>query len=363
MKTEEESFLERLVIRADASPEIGTGHVMRCLALAQQWRDRGGQVVFAMAESTQAIRARVAAEGCEFVDVPAPVGSMEDCQWLVEYARSRHAAWVVLDGYRFGAEFHRIVRDAGCRLMCIDDEGRCSEHGAEVILNQNVSATPEMYARSTRSRCLLGPRYALLRREFFPWRDGKRTIAATARSVLVTLGGSTPREAAKTVLAALARIQTREVVVNFVIGGSTASPETIEQTAGSPAVSFLRNPPNMPELMATADVAISASGATCWELCFLGVPSLLIDIAPNQTPIAECLHRGGYAIHAGAADSLSVNGLATGLQDLMGSQPRRQGLSDRCMSLVDGGGAARVVAATRPTLTEWAEDTDVAVRA
>ena len=119
----------------------------------------------------------------------------------------------------------------------------------------------------------------------------------------------------------------------------------------------------MPELMATADLAISASGATCWELCFLGVPSLLIDIAPNQTPIAECLHRDGYAIHAGAADSLSVNGLATGLQDLMGSQPRRQGLSDRCMSLVDGGGAARVVAATRPTLTEWAEDTDVAVRA
>ncbi len=246
--------------------------------------------------------------------------------------------------------------------MCIDDDGKCGQHGAQLILNQNVSATPEMYAKSTRSRCLLGPRYALLRKEFFPWRGGKRTIAARARFVLVTLGGSTPRDVAKTVLASLAQVPMQDVVVNFVIGGSTASPESIEQTAGSPAVSFLRNPPNMPELMATADVAISASGATCWELCFLGVPSLLIDIAPNQTPIAECLHRDGYAIHAGAANSLSVERLANQLQDLMGSQPLRRGLSDRCMSLVDGGGAVRVIAAMRLSQTESTEHADLVVR-
>ena len=81
--------MKALVIRADASADMGTGHVMRCLALAQRWRDEGGQVGFAMAESTPAIRARVAEEGFEIWNVSATVGSMEDCEWLVEYARTQ----------------------------------------------------------------------------------------------------------------------------------------------------------------------------------------------------------------------------------------------------------------------------------
>ncbi len=344
---ETEMSLETLLVRADASPEIGAGHVMRCLALAQEWRDQGGQVVFATAESTASVRARLVAENCEVVGVPAPAASGEDCERLMQYANEIRPTWIVLDGYRFGTEYHQAVRKGPWWLLCIDDDGSCGEHGADLILNQNVTASPETYGKGTRSRHLLGLRYVLLRKEFSYWRDWKRTVPVTATSVLVTLGGSTHLAVARTVLAACARIQMNDLAVNFVIGGSTSHPELIEQATVSPVVTFVTNPANLPELMAAADVVVSAAGATCWELCLLGAPSLLIDLAPNQTPIAESLHRGGYAIHAGPGQALSVERLATQLQELLNSQALRQRLSDRCRTLVDGSGAARVVAAMR----------------
>ena len=344
---ERETSLETLLVRADASPEIGVGHVMRCLALAQEWRQQGGRVVFAMAESTASVRARLVAENCEVLDIPAPAASGEDCGWLVQYANENRPTWIVLDGYRFDAEYHQGARKGPGRLLCIDDDGSCGVHGADLILNQNATATGEIYREATRSRHLLGLRYVLLRKEFSRWRDWRRAVPQTAKSVLVTLGGSTQLAVAQTVLAALARIHLSDVAVNFVIGGSTSRPELIEQATTSPVVTFVRNPENLPELMAAADVVVSAAGATCWELCLLGAPSLLIDLAPNQTPIAEFLHRDGYAIHAGAAHSLSAERLAPQVQELLNSQALRQRLSDRCRSLVDASGAARVVEAMR----------------
>src|SRR5260221_10919137 len=320
---------------------------MRCLALAQEWRDQRGRVVFAMAESTLAVRARITAENCEIVDIPEPAASCEDCAWLVGYAREKKPTWIVLDGYRFGAQYHHGVRDVGCGFLGVDDYGRCGELGADLILNQNVTATPAMCGKCTRSRPLLGPQYILLRKEFSLWRDWKRAIPADAKTILVTLGGSTQMDVARTVLGALAQVRMEGVVGKFVIGGSTPSSCSIERAALSPAFTFFRNPANMPELMAVADIAISAAGTTCWELCFLGVPSLLIDLAPDQIPTAHALDRDGYAIHAGAADGLSADKLAAQVQQLLNSQPLRRRLSDRCRSLVDGNGAARVVAAMR----------------
>jgi UDP-2,4-diacetamido-2,4,6-trideoxy-beta-L-altropyranose hydrolase len=90
--------LGTISIRADASPEIGTGHVMRCLALAQEWHDQGGRAIFAMAKSTAAVRARVASEGFEIVDVPGLAGSREDCEGSRRVAEENHVSWIVLDG-------------------------------------------------------------------------------------------------------------------------------------------------------------------------------------------------------------------------------------------------------------------------
>jgi UDP-2,4-diacetamido-2,4,6-trideoxy-beta-L-altropyranose hydrolase len=264
-----------------------------------------------------------------------------------------------------------VLRQGSLKILCVDDVGSCDGHSADIILNQNVTACPTMYGNAAR-RLLLGPRFALLRKEFSRWQDWQRSIPPVAERLLIILGGSTPLDLARTVLAALEDISPK-ILVNFVIGGSSSWGDAIEQTVTSTDATFIRNPPNMAELMTRADLAISAAGSTCWELCFLGVPSLLIDLASNQSAIAERLHRDGCAIHLGAPRQFSATDLAGKLRETMMSQEKRRSLSEHCRSLVDGRGAIRVVAAMRSErltfrritagdselLWRWANDAEV----
>ncbi len=166
--------MAQLLIRADASPEIGTGHVMRCLALAQAWQDKGGQATVAMALAAPSIQARLEAEGLGIKRITAQVGSAEDAAQVIQIARQLQAAWVVIDGYRFTGSYQQALKDAGLGLVCIDDEATAEHYYADVILNQNLHADAGLYAkREGYTRLLLGTRYALLRREFRRWQGNR----------------------------------------------------------------------------------------------------------------------------------------------------------------------------------------------
>jgi UDP-2,4-diacetamido-2,4,6-trideoxy-beta-L-altropyranose hydrolase len=366
----------RLVVRTDANVAMGTGHVMRCLALAQAWQDAGGDVVFAMAQSTPAVDERLHSEHVEIVQVNSLAGSAKDAKELAELARSQHADWVVLDGYQFDSAYQQRLKDEGLKLLLVDDNGGAPHYFADLVLNQNAHATEDLYrALQSRTRLLLGPRHALLRREFSLWRGWRREIAPTARRVLVTLGGSDPDNITLLVIHALRLVDIEGLEATVVVGGSNPHIESLEQAAASSAatISLLRNARNMPELMAWADLAVSGAGSTCWEMCFLGLPAILIDLAPNQRPVAQELDRRGAAIHLGSADEVFPEEIAGKLQWLLASEETRAALSKRACDLVDGRGAERVVWTMRSgslrlrrvaeqdcrLLWEWANDPEV----
>ena len=335
-----------ILIRADAGVEIGTGHVMRCLALAQAWQDAGGKAVFAMAESTVAIRERLMAERIEVRGIGGAVGSLADAGGTAEFGRASGADWVVLDGYRFSADYQRRIRESGAKVLWIDDNGHAEHYFADVVVNQNVHARESLYRnREAGCRLLLGPRYAMLRREFFEWREWKREIRARGARVLVTLGGSDPGNATLAVVEALRLAGIEDLEGVIVIGGSNPHAESIARAAEGLAgsIRLLRNATNMPELMAWADVAISAAGATCWEMCLMGLPAVVIEVAENQRNIAEQLGRLGIAIHAGGAHRVSTVGLSEETTKLLLSAERREEMSRKGRELVDGLGAVRVV--------------------
>jgi UDP-2,4-diacetamido-2,4,6-trideoxy-beta-L-altropyranose hydrolase len=345
-----------LLIRADATASIGTGHAMRCLALAQAWQDAGGHCVFAIADVTPAVRRKIEEEGCEVVPVKVEAGSEDDAKQFVRLAQERNANSVVVDGYQFGGDYQRALKSAGLRVLFVDDYGHASHYSADLVLNQNVSADARLYAnRERRTRLLLGPRYALLRREFNSWRDYEREPPSTGRKVLITLGGSDPEGLTTRAMEAVAAVKVDGLEAMVVVGGSNPRFEQLRSTAidltkdRDIKIAVQRDVSNIAELMAWADIAISAAGSTCWELCLLALPSLLIDVAENQSEVARELHRLQCAIHVGSAHEISEERLTRESEKLLRTRELREILSTRAKEVVDGDGAARIVAEIRCT--------------
>ena len=342
-----------VIFRVDASVAIGTGHVMRCLALAQALQDmadgdRSGSCVFAVAESTAASEARIREEKFEFVAIAASPGSQHDAAELVQIALARGASWIVVDGYHFDVEYQRTLKAAGLNLLVVDDAGNAGTYVADLVLDQNAHAIEDFYQRKQpQTRLLLGSRYALLRREFKPWRAWNRKIAPDGRKVLVTIGGSDPENLTLRVIHALQLLARDKLEATVVVGGSNPYADAIEaeiHSSGS-SIRLLKNVCNMPDLMAEADVAVSGAGSTCWEMCFLGLPAIVIDVAENQRPIARELDRRGIAIHLGNSRDATAEKIAVQLKMLLASRGQRSAMSEAGRNLVDGCGADRVASA------------------
>ena len=365
-----------LLIRADANLEMGTGHVMRCLALAQSWQDAGGSAVFAMVDPCTWARERLLKELVETLRISAAPGTEEDARQTAVLAREHAAAWIVVDGYQFGVDYQRTLKLGGFKILFLDDYGHAGRYCADLVLNQNVSADESAYEhREPYTRLLLGPRYCLLRREFNAWRRWRREIAPSGHRVLVTMGGSDPENVTEPVMAALNLMGDDKLEAAVVVGGGNARSELLGRAATGVGkkMALRRDVSNMAELMVWADVAVSGAGTTCWEICRLGLPALLIDLAENQTPLARELDRRGCAIHLGGPHDISSGKLGEQVERLLRSRDDRQAMSLRCQELVDGDGARRVVSALHSgglrirraqesdgrLLWEWANESEV----
>jgi len=339
-----------LLIRADANAVIGTGHVMRCLALAQSWRDDGGHAVFATVAPDASVRERLLKEAVEIIEIGEPAGTEADVARTSSIAREHDAAWVVVDGYQFGADYQRALKSAGLKVLFLDDYGHAAHYCADAVLNQNISSDESVYhSREPYTRLLLGTKYCLLRREFNEWRKWKRQIPSSGHRVLVTMGGSDPENFTPRAIEALNLIDDDKLEASVLVGGSNVRFESLERVAAQAGrnISLHRDVSNMADQMAWADVAISAAGTTCWELCLLGLPAIVVDLAENQKPVAQELNRRGCAIHMGGATDVSAEKLATEVKRLLRSRKDREAMSSRCRQMVDGRGANRVVAALR----------------
>src|SRR5271163_4979085 len=139
-----------LLIRCDASVAIGTGHVMRCLALAQAWQDAGGRAAFACADLPDSLVQRLSTERCDlyrFESAPASSREANDAQETLRIANVARPQWLVLDGYDFGPNYQMALRDARWRLLFIDDDWRHERYHVDMLLNQNAGVSAAVYAR------------------------------------------------------------------------------------------------------------------------------------------------------------------------------------------------------------------------
>lgn len=352
-----------ILIRADAGTRIGTGHIMRCLALAQAWRRSGGEATFVMATESPVLERRLRDSGMDIRHINVALGSQEDVQQTLSLAKKIGVYWLVVDGYHFDATYQQAIKGAGYRLLFIDDYGHADHYYADIVLNQNISADDSLYTnREPYTRLLLGTKYILLREEFLAWKDWQREVPEVARKILVTLGGGDPDNVTLKVINAINKLEMEGLEIKVVIGPANPHIASLKEVIDLSPFTFhlLSSIKNMPELMAWADMAVSAGGSTCWELAFIGVPAIIVVLAENQRRIAEELDQAGAAVNTGFYDAVEPAKIAEALKRLLFKGDKRAAMSNRARKLVDGKGKERIVEILSSTviLLRKARDTD-----
>ncbi len=358
-----------LVFRADASLEIGTGHVMRCVTLAQAFRQQGAHSRFICRMLPGNLIDFIRGRGFEVQNLPVEHQAHEDSEpplighaaWLGTDWKSdadvtqdalgaRVVDWLIVDHYALDARWERQLRPACHRLMVIDDLADRS-HDCDMLLDQNLGRDAKDYAARVPQHCtcLVGPHYALLRPEFSELREYslRRREAPVLKQILISMGGVDKDNATSKVLEALKDVSLpRGCRVIVVMGAQAPWLEQVRAVAATlPCPTEVRvNIDDMAQVMADSDLAIGAAGSTTWERCCLGLPSMIVVLAENQQPIAKALHEKNAAVNLGSVEDTEFsNKLTRTLHRMTSEQGLLESMIKYTAAVTHGAGAEHTV--------------------
>lgn len=306
----------KVVIRTDASLKIGSGHVMRCLTLGKALQKQGAEVSFICREHEGNLNGIIEKSGFSVFALPTSdeaipeesntlfhsqwlgVSQKQDanqCQRILEDVKPE---WLIVDHYALDKTWQEKLRPFFQKLMVIDDLGD-RKHICDVLLDQNYGSSAEKYKGLVPEYCqlLLGTDFSLLRPEFAEWREHslQRRQSPKLQTLLITMGGVDADNYTGQILQILARSklpnELKQIIV--IMGASAPHLEQVQQLSQNLSVDAVvkTNVSNMAEIMANADLAIGAAGATTWERCCLGLPTIQVVVAENQRAVAQFLAR------------------------------------------------------------------------
>tara|TARA_R100000306_G_scaffold57640_1_gene55833 strand:- start:620 stop:1735 length:1116 start_codon:yes stop_codon:yes gene_type:complete len=357
--------------RVDASTLIGSGHVMRCLTLADALAEAGARCCFIMRQQQGSLEKAVSGRGHQVLILSSGgkersashsenepphadwlvVGWEADASDTLQAMKGIELDWLVVDHYALERRWESQVGVRAKRLMAIDDLAD-RKHQCDLLLDQNLGREPHDYDGLVpgHAKRLIGSDYALLRPEF----ARARALSVEARqtrepgNILVSMGGV---DAANVTCNVLRVLDTIEVVsayrVTVVLGAACPHIDEVTEQAESMrlATRVVVNANNMAELMSQADLAIGAAGGSAWERCCLGLPSLLVVMADNQRPGAEALKHAGASLSLGWPGALEET-LPRAMREVLAAG-RLLEMSQNAAAICDGLGVQRVADALR----------------
>lgn len=324
-----------VLFRCDGGPEIGLGHVMRCRALSEAFRDQGWGSAFAMSQAS----AVYFGEDDPIV-VPDGVAGAKATKAILN---ERDAACLVVDHYGLDAEFEREAAPAGTVTIVIDDLAD-RPHACDLLVDANPARTSADYAQLTSAQLLLGTTYAPLQPEFVTLRCAAEIAPAKARRLLITLGGADPGNVSGRLIELVPQFNAAGLSTTLIVGRANPGRAQLIERGRTLGAEVIANPSNLIALMATADIAISGAGVTCLEFACLGVPTVALILATNQREIAKALSNAGAVRTLDGGDNLDPQLVADTVIRLAPDSEARRRMSSAGQALIDGNGAARVVA-------------------
>lgn len=333
----------RALFRLDAGRDIGLGHAVRCLALAEELTRRGWSCRFAVNLGARALIAAITDTAVDIIesdgfDDPKVLGRAAgaDCDLLI------------VDSYHLDAVFERGCRAWAARIVVIDDLAD-RPHEAAVLVDGTYGREPEAYAElAPHAQRLTGASYALIAERFARARPDALCRRAArdehALTLLVTLGGAPPAAWLER-LTRVARRAAPDARIEVAAGASEFT-----WPSDDPDVHVHRGKVDMVALTAHADLALAAGGGSSWERCCLGLPTVLVEVAGNQREVARGLEAAGAVVCAGVLDDISDEALTELVRTAMGGEPGREAkdarlgeMARRAALVCDGLGVRRVV--------------------
>ena len=348
-----------VVFRCDASERIGSGHVMRCLTLADVIVQNGGECHFICrtlpghlmdhiirrGHTTHALPSPVQPAGADWLGVPLTQEIAETAAVIVGLPVDR----IIVDHYGLDAVWETEVGPVRCPVMAIDDMAD-RRHVCDILLDQNLGRDAQDYDGLVPERChrLIGTSYVLLRPEFAAARPASlaRRRTAQLQHIMISMGGADAGNATTRVLDVLAAQKglLDGLHITVVMGSSAPHLDLVQERANTmPIPTSVRvNVRNMATLMCAADLAIGAAGSTSWERCCLGLPTMILVLADNQAPAARALSLSKAAIALGDIRTTDWKITLKNASRMLNDPAALSGVSEKAAMLIDGNGALRV---------------------
>lgn len=356
----------QIAFRVDASLQIGTGHVMRCLTLANALRVQGASCRFICRQQPGDLTYLLSQHGYEVLMLPTSSKTVmrskniapyedwlmtsweEDAQQTTEVlAPCGRQNWLVVDHYALDDRWERAVAVCYQRLLVIDDLAD-RPHCADLLLDQTFGRISTDYIGLTNSECELrcGIDYVLLRPEFDVWRSRSlgRKRTGNLKRIIISLGGVDQQNYSQDVLIALrAACLPSEPEICLVLGASSPwIEETRRFVRAIDGVELKVAANNMAELLSHCDLVIGAAGSSAWERCCLGVPTLMLVLADNQREIAAQLSMVGAAMLL-TPDPTLHNQIVYAIEKIKTKSGYLTEMSNNAAVLVPGSGVQRIV--------------------
>jgi UDP-2,4-diacetamido-2,4,6-trideoxy-beta-L-altropyranose hydrolase len=331
----------RVVIRADAAPAVGMGHVVRCLALAHELSELGAEVHLASKSLPPVLEQNARQLGLGV----SMLGHGSDAEATLEILRRlSEVDIVIVDHYGLDEAWERAIRPLAARLMVLEDLAS-RVHLCDVLLDQNYSAAGADRYRGLvppGASVLLGPAYALIRREFRVARLQRCRQSDAIRTILVSFGGFDSPRLVQLVMQACV-----QPPLSSYFAGGTLHVFGARQHSGVGdkypfEVCEHRFSSDIATFMAESDIAIGAGGGGSWERLCVGVPSLVTILAENQRPGVEALAKDGYIVNLGDVERLDASSLCQAVCNLRADPGALRRMSEHGRKLVDGEGVQRV---------------------
>jgi UDP-2,4-diacetamido-2,4,6-trideoxy-beta-L-altropyranose hydrolase len=307
----------KVLFVCDGGAQVGGGHVMRSLTLADALTQEGAQCAFLESQAIAPVLERFA--GPHVARVTDAAAFVSD--------------WVVLDSYRTTLDEETGWRSAS-RLAVIDDLARL--HAADLVIDPGFGRDPAAYAPA---QALTGPRFALVRPGFAALRaKALARRGQPVRRALVAFGLTDVDRVTARAVERLLKVA-GEVALDVVAGSAAPSLPVLRALADAGRIELHIDVRDMAALSAQADIAVGAGGGSIWERAVLGLPSIVLALADNQIPMTRALDEAGALMEA------DLDALGDAWTQLVSSPERRTAMAARAAALCDGLGAPRVAQA------------------